>query len=41
MTFIYDIRPITDQDIPKLQELFRSTVLTVNSRDYTKEETED
>ena len=41
MTFIYDIRPITDQDIPKLLELFRSTVLTVNSRDYTKEETED
>ena len=40
MTFIYDIRPITDQDIPKLLELFRSTVLTVNSRDYTKEETE-
>lgn len=26
---------------PELLELFRSTVLTVNSRDYTKEETED
>ena len=27
MTFIYDMRPLTDQDIPKVQELFRSTVL--------------
>lgn len=41
MTFIYDMRPLTDQDIPKVQELFRSTVLTVNSKDYTKEEVKD
>lgn len=41
MTFIYDMRPLTDQDILKVQELFRSTVLTVNSKDYTKEEVED
>ena len=41
MTFIYDIRPVTDQDIPEVQELFRSTVLTVNSKDYTKEEVKD
>ncbi len=41
MTFIYDMRPLTDQDISKVQELFRSTVLTVNSKDYTKEEVED
>ena len=41
MTFIYDMRPLTDQDILKVQELFRSTVLTVNSKDYTKEEVKD
>ncbi len=41
MTFIYGMRPLTDQDIPKVQELFRSTVLTVNSKDYTKEEVKD
>ena len=41
MAFIYDMRPLTNQDIPKVQELFRSTVLTVNSKDYTKEEVED
>lgn len=41
MTFIYDMRPLTDQDISKVQELFRSTVLTVNTKDYTKEEVED
>ena len=35
------MRPLTDQDISKVQELFRSTVLTVNSKDYTKEEVED
>ena len=35
------MRPLTDQDIPKVQELFRSTVLTVNSKDYTKEEVKD
>ena len=35
------MRPLTDQDILKVQELFRSTVLTVNSKDYTKEEVEE
>ncbi len=41
MTFIYDIRPLTDQDIPEVRELFRSTVLAVNSKDYAKEEIAD
>ena len=35
------IRPLTGLDIPEMQELFRSTVLSVNSKDYTKEEAED
>ncbi len=35
------IRPLTEQDIPEMRELFRATVLTVNSKDYTKEEVED
>ena len=35
------IRPLTERDIPEMRELFRSTVLTVNSKDYTKEEVED
>ena len=37
----YAIRPLTEQDIPEMQELFRSTVLTVSLKDYTKEEVED
>ena len=35
------IRSLTEQDIPEMRELFRATVLTVNSKDYTKEEVED
>ena len=35
------IRPLTELDIPEMRELFRTTVLTVNSKDYTKEEVED
>ena len=35
------MRPLTVQDIPRMQELFRTTVLTVNSRDYTEEEVKD
>ena len=35
------IRPLTEQDIPEMRELFCTTVLTVNSRDYTIEEVED
>lgn len=35
------IRPLTEQDIPEMQALFHATVLTVNSKDYTKEEVED
>lgn len=35
------IRPLTEHDIPEMQDLFRSTVLHVNSKDYTKEEVED
>ena len=34
-------RRLTEQDIPEMRELFRATVLTVNSKDYTKEEVED
>ena len=37
----YAIRLLTEQDIPEMQELFRSTVLTVSLKDYTKEEVED
>ena len=35
------IRPLTELDIPEMRELFRATVLTVNSKDYTKEEVAD
>ena len=35
------IRRLAAQDIPEMRELFRATVLTVNSKDYTKEEVED
>lgn len=37
----HKIRPLTEQDIPEIQALFRSTVLLINSKDYTKEEVED
>ena len=36
-----DIRRLAAQDIPEMRKLFRATVLTVNSKDYTKEEAED
>ena len=35
------IRPLTELDIPEMRKLFRTTVLTVNSKDYTKEEVAD
>ena len=35
------IRRLAAQDIPEMRKLFRATVLTVNSKDYTKEEVED
>ena len=35
------IHPLTELDILEMRELFRTTVLTVNSKDYTKEEVED
>ena len=35
------MRLLTKQDIPQMRALFRSTVLTVNSKDYTHEEVED
>lgn len=35
------IRRLAAQDIPEMRKLFRTTVLTVNSKDYTKEEVED
>ena len=37
----YPIRPLTGQDIPEMQALFRATVLHVNVRDYTQEEVAD
>lgn len=36
-----EVRPVTEDDIPELRELFRSTVLSINIKDYTKEEVED
>ena len=35
------IRPLTATDIPEMQALFHTTILTVNSKDYTKEEVAD
>lgn len=32
---------MSEQDIPQMKELFRSTVLCVNLKDYTQEEAED
>lgn len=37
----YRIRRLAENDIPQMRELFRSTVLCVNSRDYTDEECKD
>lgn len=37
----YTFRPLTPEDIPTLWELFRATVLTINSKDYTPEEVAD
>ena len=37
----YRIRRLAENDIPQMRELFRSTVLYVNSRDYTGEECKD
>ena len=40
-SYPYPIRPLTGQDIPEMQALFRATVLHVNVRDYTPEEVAD
>ena len=37
----YRIRRLAENDIPQMRELFRSTVLCVNSRDYSDDECED
>ncbi len=37
----YPIRQVTEQDIPEMREMFRNTVLYVNSKDYTPEEVAD
>lgn len=37
----YNIRPLEEKDIHDMQNLFSSTVLNVNIKDYTKEEVED
>ncbi len=37
----YNIRPLEEKDIHDMQNLFRSTVLNVNIKDYTTEEVED
>ena len=38
---VYALRPLEEKDIPEMQHLFRSTVLNVNLKDYTKEEVAD
>lgn len=37
----YQIRTLEENDIPLMKNLFRTTVLTVNARDYTEEEVKD
>lgn len=37
----YKIRPLEEKDLYDMQNLFRSTVLNVNIKDYTKEEVKD
>lgn len=37
----YKIRALEEKDIPEMQELYRSTVLNINIKDYTYEEVED
>lgn len=37
----YNIRPLEEKDIHDMQNIFHSTVLNVNIKDYTKEEVED
>lgn len=37
----YNIRPLEEKDIYDMQNLFRSTVLNINIKDYTTEEVED
>ena len=37
----YKIRPLEEKDLHDMQDLFRSTVLNVNIKDYTMEEVED
>jgi len=38
---VYALRLLEEKDIPEMQHLFRSTVLNVNLKDYTKEEVAD
>lgn len=38
---MFHIRPATVSDIPELTELYKSTILSVNSKDYSIEEVED
>lgn len=37
----YRIRPLTEHYIPEMQTLFHDTIITINSKDYTKEQVED
>ena len=37
----YKIRTLDEKDIPQMKDLFRTTVLNVNARDYTEEEVKD
>ena len=37
----YKIRTLDEKDIPQMKDLFRTTVLNVNSKDYTEEEVMD
>ncbi len=38
---MFSIRQATVSDVPEMTELYRSTVLTVNRKDYSAEEVED
>ena len=41
MNTTFTICPLEEKDIPAMRDLFRSTVLNINLKDYTKEEVED
>ncbi len=38
---MFHTRPATTSDTPEMQELYRTTILTINRKDYSVEEIED